>query len=397
MGDAMNYEPAVGRQSSAEPMIDAEPERGPRLWLVGAAGVALVAVLGGGWYAMNAKKAPAPQTTDASTTTPSVTVMTATRTAIDREVTATGTLAAKRDMPISVVGEGGMVTRVLVEPGDWVKAGQVLVTIERSVQNAQIQSSASNIAVAEANARIAQSELDRAQALVSRGFISKADVERKAATRDAALAQVRVARAQLNETAARARRLDIRAPASGLILTRTVEPGQVIAGGAGVLFRLARAGEMEMRAQLAEADLAQLRVGAGAEVTPNGAPQHFSGHVWQLAPVVDPQSRQGTARIALPYSPAIRPGGFATAKLKLGTIDAPLLPESAVLSSEKGSFVYIINAQNRAERRPVTVADVSDDGIAIGAGLDGSEHVVVSAGAFLNPGEKVVPVLQKHG
>src|SRR3546814_19066005 len=73
----------------------------------------------------------------------------------------------------------------------------------------------SQIEVAKAEAALAQNELDRALALVDRGFVSKADVERKTAARDAANARVRVAQAQLGETRARIGRLDVRAPASG--------------------------------------------------------------------------------------------------------------------------------------------------------------------------------------
>src|SRR3546814_2903743 len=71
-------------------------------------------------------------------------------------------------MPIGVVGEGGRVMRVLVEPGDWVRAGQALATIERSVQTQQTRSLAAQVEVARADARLAEAELDRAQALVGR-------------------------------------------------------------------------------------------------------------------------------------------------------------------------------------------------------------------------------------
>src|SRR3546814_10799959 len=72
------------------------------------------------------------------------------------------------------------------------------------------------------------------------------------ATRDAAVARVNVAKASLAETQARNGRLDIRAPAAGLVLTRDVEPGQIVSAGSGVLFRVALGGQMEMQAKLAE-------------------------------------------------------------------------------------------------------------------------------------------------
>src|SRR3546814_6840234 len=87
-------------------------------------------------------------------------------------------------MPVGVAGEGGEVVRVLVEPGQWVGAGQPLAIIDRSVQAQQAASLAASIRVAQADAKLAQAELERAEALVSRGFISKADMDRKRATRD---------------------------------------------------------------------------------------------------------------------------------------------------------------------------------------------------------------------
>jgi len=320
-----------------------------------------------------------------------VTVIVPGRESVTRLITATGSLAARREMPIGVPGEGGQVTRVLVEPGQWVRAGQTLATIDRAVQAQQANALAAQIRVAEADARLAQAELDRSQALVSRGFVSKADLDRKTATRDAAQARVNVARAQAGEARARTSRLDIRAPAAGLVLTRTVEPGQVVSAGSGVLFRIARGGEMEMLAQLSEDDLAELSVGVPVTVTPVGTTREFAGRVWQLSPVIDPQTRQGTARIAIPYDLAIRPGGFANASIKAGAVSAPVLPESAVQSDAQGSFVYIVGKDNKVARRPVTTGTVTAEGLTITSGLAGTEKVVAYAGGFLNPGETVKP------
>jgi RND family efflux transporter MFP subunit len=322
---------------------------------------------------------------------PNVTVVVPGKQTVANTVSATGTLAARREMPVGVVGEGGMVQRVLVEPGQWVGAGQVLAVIERSVQTQESGQLAANVSVAQADARLAQANLDRAQALVARGFVSKADIDRLTATRDSAAARVRVAQAQLGANRARIGRLDIRAPAAGLVLTRAVEPGQVVGAGSGVLFRLARGGEMEMRALLGEADLARMGVGQAATVTPVGGAQSFNGQIWQTSPVIDPQSRQGSVRIALAYNPALRPGGFASAKIVSGTVEAPLLPESAVLSDEKGNYVFIVGKGNKVERRAVEVGGVTDAGVSIIGGLAGNEMVVLSAGGFLNAGETIVP------
>ncbi len=385
----MNYESSFSHDEAGAVALDeAQRNRRRRNIIIGA--VLAVVVLAAA-YALFGRGGGAAEAGKADQQRPHVTVIVPTRQPVDRVLSATGSLAARREMPVGVVGEGGMVTRVLVEPGQWVGTGQVLATIERSVQAEQNNSLSAQINVARADARIAQAELDRSMQLVARGFISKADVDRKTATRDAAAARVRVAEAQLGESRARTGRLDIRAPAAGLVLTRAVEPGQVVGAGSGVLFRMAKGGEMELRAQLNEMDLATLRAGVAAQVTPVGSDRSFDGQVWQVSPVIDPDSRQGVARIALSYDPALRPGGFATARIVAGSVDAPLLPESSIQSDQKGSFLYVVDKNDTIVRRDVKVGNVSDGGITILSGLSNGERVVLSAGAFLNPGDKVVP------
>lgn len=396
----MNYEARMfGRDEQLAIAGEGEVRSRRRWWIIG--GLIAVAALAATWFAFSSgvaggEKAGAAKGADGGgRQLPVVSVGVPGRREIDRVITGTGSLAARREMPVGVAGEGGEVTRVLVEPGDWVAAGQVLATVDRSVQAQTAQSQAAGIRVAQADLGIAQAELDRAKQLVERGFVSKADIDRKTATRDAAAARVRVAQAQYSEINARNRRLDIRAPAAGLILTRAVEPGQIVSAGSGTLFRVAQGGQFEMRVQLSEADLQRIPVGARAEVTPVGTAEKFSGEVWQVSPVIDPQTRQGIARVALSYNKALRPGGFASASVHSGGQVAPLLPQSAIQSDSKGNFVYVLNAKDETERRPITTGDVSDTGVAITSGLSGTERVVLTAGAFLNPGQKVKPNLTK--
>lgn len=326
---------------------------------------------------------------------PPVTVAAPGNGTVDRSVSATGSIAARVDMPVGVAGEGGRVVAVRVQPGQWVAAGQVLATVDRSVQAQTAASLTAQISVAQSDAAIALSEYDRSKALVDRGFIAKADLERKAATLAAANARVHVAQAQLAETRARNGRLDVRAPAAGLILTRSVEPGQIISSGSGVLFRIAQGGLLELRAELSEGDLAQISVGASATVTPVGGLQSFAGQVWQISPVIDPTSRRGVARIAIPYDKALRPGGFASATIRAGASTSPILPNSAIQTDAKGNFVYVLEAGDKIKRVDITTGEVSDRGVSIIKGLVGTERVVMSAGAFLSDGQKIKPILKK--
>lgn len=329
------------------------------------------------------------------TQSPAVSVIAPGRGTVQGTINATGSLAARREMPVGVVGEGGRVVSVPVEAGQWVRAGQVLAVIDRSVQTEQSASLAASIDVAKADANLAQANLDRALQLVDRGFISKADVDRLTATRDAANARVRVAQAQFGERRARNAQLNIVAPAAGLLLVRNVEPGQVVGAGSGTLFSIAKGGEMELLAEVGETELAKLAIGVAAEVTPVGSDTVYIGQVWQIAPVIREEDRRGTARIALSYAPGLRPGGFASAVIKSGTVVAPLLPESAIQNDDDGSFVYVVGKDNKVARRAVKTGIVTDAGITVIEGLNGTERVVLRAGGFLSPGEEVRPQLSK--
>jgi RND family efflux transporter MFP subunit len=392
---AMNYETTITADAADGVATDFAGARTvpsfamPRWLLVGGAGLFVVLLLIGAYFAFAGGQPTAADQDNSQAA--AVTVVTPGKTTVAGEIEAPGTLAARRPMPVGVVGEGGQVVRVAVDAGDWVQQGQVLAVIDRSVQVQQAAAQGAQIQVAKADANLAQANLDRALQLVARGFVSKADVDRLTATRDAAVARVRVAEAQLRELNARNQRLNIVAPATGYVLARNVEPGQTVGGGSPALFTIASGGEMEMLAQLSEEQLAKLSVGTVATIVPTGSDRRFSGQVWQISPVIDQTTRQGTARIALAFAPGLRPGGFATAKINSGSFTATVLPESAVLADANGSFVYVVGQDNKAVRRAIKTGAVTKQGIAITEGLSGTEQVVLRAGGFLNPGETVNP------
>ena len=371
------------------PPAGAESAAPPRRWVRPVLILLAVVVAAFGlWKVFGPKPVVAPP----ANPVPEVTVIVPGTTMVADAVTAIGSIAARRDAAVSVQGEGGRVTEVLVDPGQSVGKGQVLARIDRSVQVQQSAQLSASILSAQADAALADSELSRAQALVSKGFISKADIDRKTATRDGARARVAVAQAQLAESNARLSRLDVRAPAAGLVLARAVETGQVVSSGSGALFRIAEGGVLEMRAQVAEQDMARLRPGMPASVTPVGSTTEYPGRVWLLDPVIDAVSRQGIARIALAYAPGLRVGAFAKTRIAAGESSRPVLPQSAVQVDAKGSYVLVVGPGNKALRRAITVGDVGDQGVAVATGLDGTERVVASAAAFLRAGEKITPV-----
>ena len=340
--------------------------------------------------------APAAGEADAESTAPRVTVIVPQNEDVAGNVRVTGSIAATRDSPVGVQGSGGKVVSVTVKEGDYVRKGQVLARIDSSVQVQQVAQLRGSVEQARADLKLAESNLERAQALTERGFISTADIEQRQATRDSAAARVTVATAQLRASEAQLSQLSVTAPEAGLILTRAVEAGQVVGPGSGALFRIAQGGRMELRAVIAEQDLARIDTGMGAAISVVGSDDVHRGTVTMVDPIIDPQSRQGQARIAVAAADGIRPGAFATATIETGSTSRPVLPESAVLGDVGDSYVYVVKADQTVVRQTVTVGSVSNRGVVIESGLQGGERVVESAGAFLNEGDKIEPVRRKN-
>ncbi len=356
--------------------------------------ILFILIVAGAYYFYSSKtetQEPTVEVNQAQT----VTVITPKIESVTSTIKATGSLAARNEVPIGVTGEGGRVARVYVDAGDWVKAGQTLVSIERSVQTQQLEAQMSQIDIAKADLKLAQSELARAQQLIGRGFIAKADVDRRIATRDSARARVRAAQAQSNELRARTARLDIRAPSSGYILERNVEKGQTVSPGNTNLFRMAQNGQLELRALLSEVDLAAIQIGETASIAPVGLEKKFEGNIWAISPTINPQTRQGMARIAVPFDNSLRPGGFASVTINAGTQNAPILPTSAVQNDGTDSFVYIVEKDNRVAKRMISIGSVAANGLIITSGLNGDEKIVLRAGGFLSEGVTVNPVVEQ--
>jgi HlyD family secretion protein len=302
----------------------------------------------------------------------------------------TGAIIARYDVPIGVDGEGGRVLSILAEAGDAVKRGQVLAKLDTAVLAPQVASLRAALEQSRADAELAMADFHRAQKISDTvGALSKEEVERRHTLAVTSAARVRTAEAQLAEAEARLRRTEILAPEDGIVLTRSTEIGQAVTAGSPPLFRMARGGEVEMKAQVAEQDLPKLKVGQDVSVTVTGVQTPFAGKVRLLAAVIDPMSRLAEVRITLPKDPLLRPGAFAHGTAVIGHDQRPLVPQTALLTDSGGSYVLIVGADNKVVRRAVSYGDAQTGGITILDGLTGEERVVSTAGAFLKEGESV--------
>jgi RND family efflux transporter MFP subunit len=342
----------------------------------------LLAAAFGAWKFMAASKKPADTLADRGAV-PLISIIVPALRSVTSNVSFTGAIAARYDMQIGNEGDTGRIVAVYVEAGDHVKRGQVLAKIDDSVIQQQVNRLAASLDQARAQAALSAAEYKRALGVEAAGALSAEDIEKRKATAVTDAANVKVVDAQLAETQARLGRTRVTTQVEGTVLTRRAEIGQIAAAGGDPLFRVASGGEVEMRGQIAEQDLSQIKVGQAATVYLTGLARPFTGNVRLLGAIIDPLTRLGDIRIAL------KPGAFARGVVNIDTAQRPVLPQTAVMADSNGSYVLIVNSASKVERRAVQVSGINDVGAIISSGLTGNERVVSTAGGFLRDGEQV--------
>ena len=379
----------ISPQERVLPASELAAQGSRRKWLVGVAAVVILAAIAGTVWKVRTSAPPPAIPLMNQESAPLVSVMSPGVIPVASEVTFTGAISARYDMPIGIDGDAGRIVAIYVEAGDHVKRGQLLAKLDDSVLQPVVNRLGAALEQARAQADLSAAEYRRAKGVEAAGALSAEDIEKRRATAITDAANVKVVAAQLAEAQARVNRTRVVAPVDGTVLTRRAEVGQIANPGGEALFRVASGGEVEMRGQVAEQDLAGLKVGQSAWVYLTGFAQPFEGRVRLLGAVIDPQTRLGDIRIALKPDPALRPGAFAQGKVTVGNAKRPVLPQTAVLSDNKGPYVLVVNEQNRVERRSVRIAGTLDSGIIISDGITGLERIVATAGGFLRDGERV--------
>lgn len=315
-----------------------------------------------------------------------VTVATAALRNLPRTVTASGTISAWEEVPVGAETGGLTATAVYVDEGRYVRQGQPLVQLNDALLRAQLRQQQAAVQTAEANADRDQAALDRAQELKERGFLSQASLDTALANKRSSDAALAAQRAALSETRTRLSQATIRAPVSGLVISRNVTRGQIVSPGTE-LFRIVRDGRLELDAQVPETELGLVRSGQSAVVASDQVGE-TTGTVRIVTPEVDAATRLGVARISLAGGAGFRPGMFARARIDVGANPAVTVPTAAVLYRENKPGVFILDSQGRARFRPVVIQTRASEWTAVD-GVAAGARVIVQGAGFLGEGDRV--------
>ena len=335
------------------------------------------------------KKEEAPKAKVAQTVTAAVVTLQT----LPRRVEVTGSVTAWNEVIVGAETGGLTAVQVLVDEGDWVRQGQLIVKMSDTIQRAALKQAEAGVLSAKATLAEATAALGRAQELKSRGYLSQAALDQALARQRTASAGLAQAEAAAASAAAQLAQTSLRAPVSGRVSSRSVVKGQIVQPGVE-LFRLVRDGRLELAGEVPEAQLNLLRSGMPAVITGDEGGQ--TGGVLRLVtPRVDAQTRVGLARVSLASPQSFRPGMFAKASIDVGDQPALTLPQPAVVFRNSKAGVYVIDAQGKAHFREVTTGARVGDSVEIAAGLREGERVVVGGAGFLADGDTVRVVAAK--
>lgn len=291
-------------------------------------------------------------------------------------ITATSSASGQIEPHLSVSVTAKVPGRVIAvhkEMGDAVVEGELLVELEDRDAAAQFSQAQAQLAQAEAQSREAEQQLHRLSDLLKVGAVSKQQVESVETQASLAAAQVRAARASVDLAGANLERTQVTAPATGVLATRSVEPGALVGTGS-TLFQLVDLTTVVVRAGVAERDINAVHVGSDVQVMVPALGKPFAGKVEALSPNMDRQTRTYQVKVTLDNADGVLKGGmFAQVRFAVREEEGILIPVEALVERNGEQHVFVVEGET-ARLQKVTVLVTADDqasveGVAVGASV----------------------------
>ena len=309
-----------------------------------------------------------------------VEVMTVRQDSLRRTLNAVGTVRYRRETPLGFT-TSGKVASVRFNEGDFVKRGALLAALDSTSVGA-------DLSVASAERDRARGELERIRSLYADGWVTKARFEAADATYKSSEARVRQA-GFASGTA------QLYAPSSGVILSRNVEPGQIVSAGTPALI-LGQGDEgFIFRAPIIDRDASQLRIGMAADISIEsleGTP--ITATISEIDGRANEATGAFTVQFQLANRPRLRSGQIGSARIELPSANNGSLqiPASALFGVRTGEgLVYIVGDKNRVETRNVAIERVTDQFVIVTGGIKPGDRIVTSGTGKLRAGSRVRP------
>jgi RND family efflux transporter MFP subunit len=327
---------------------------------------------------------------------------------------ATGTVRARTTTTISSKVMG-YVQQVTVQVGDHVREGQPLITLEvrdldvsvrrAEAGRAEVESAIPELenatAAAKANLDLAQATFKRMEELAAKKSISNQEFDEASARLKAAQANYEITRSRRTQLNSKMAQVDqevraagimrdyakLAAPFSGVVITKTVEPGNLATPGAPLL-TIEQDGLYRLEASVDESKLASVRVGQAVEAVIEASDRKVNARVSEIVPSVDSTSRTYIVKLDLPATPQLRTGMFGRAIFPLGMEKVVAIPVAALMDRGQLQSVFVVE-DGVAHTRLVTTGRHTKDGVEVLSGLNAGEKLVVPLPQGLQDGARV--------
>ena len=284
----------------------------------------------------------------------------------------------------------GQIVRLTKEEGDSVKAGEVIAQLDSEAPRAAVDEVLSKItlqqrAVAEAERNFRRLEQLRAQGLATVKEFDSAKFEL-----DQAKVSLEGLAATRREVASRLSDNTIVSPVSGVVLSRPIDPGQVVSA-ATVIYEIAPLSDVEVEADVDERYLPEIRDGLKADILVTGQPKPISATLYYVSPKVDP--RTGGARVKLKLDQQIeglRSGLTADVNIIVERRESALTVSRSAILGRDGEARVLLVKDGRVVPQPVSFMEWPSERVIVLAGLQPGQQVLASPRPDLI-GERVVP------
>ncbi len=320
---------------------------------------------------------------------PEVRIVPARHSSEERHVTLTG--EARPYATVTLYAKvSGYLKEILVDKGDRVKRGQVLVVIESPELDRQYES-------AVVDAQDKRRDADREKILVEKNLVSQQEADHAEAAARESEANAQALKTQKEYEI-------LRAPFSGTVTARFADPGALVQSAANSqttalpLVTLSQTDRLRIYVYLDQKDAAFAQVGDRAEITDSSRPDaKLEASITRLSGELDPKSRTLLAELDIDNGQGLMlAGSFVRVSLKLSTAPAVEIPADALLMKGEQTLVAVIEAGNKVKFRPVVVADSDGNSVRVSSGLKDGEHVILNPGFGISDNEQVQPVMAEE-
>lgn len=322
-----------------------------------------------------------------------VSVIAVQKTAVPDWLEAVGTVRAAQTSQVSSQMMGNIV-EIRTHEGDRVQQGQVLAIIDdaqpRSVVNqatAAVAASEQEVAAADSDFALADATLKRYQQLYEKKSVSPQEFDEIKARYQSAEARrnmVRAGQAQANAALMQARTLlgytNIRAPFAGVVTQKMADAGTLASPGMPI-FTIEDTRSYRLEVTVNESDIRLVHAGQTAPVSIDALGNaQLIGKVVQIVPAADPSSRSFLVKVGLPSDARLRSGLFGRAEFSRGQRESLLIPRASVVERGQLQGVYVLDANQIAELRYVTLGNSTGGQIEVLSGLQDGEKLVAAPG-----------------